>query len=145
MQQRTQNKTTSYLQRLPFSEPPKGSQVLEEGGAHHPEIPRLSRAPVINQRVNRFILGILGQAAELRHLQKSKNWRVLMEILWEQIYSLAMKLRRLVQLRKKVSFKVVMSFTPSPQELYSVLFLAVIFLGIFKTGKWVLFELDCEK
>lgn len=54
---------------------------------------------------------------------ESKNQAVLMEILWHQIHSPTIKLRRLVQLRKKVSFKVVkLSFTPPPKELYSCSF-----------------------
>lgn len=120
MQQRTQNKNTSCFQRLPLSEPPNGSHVLEEGRAHHPEVARLSRAPVVNQGVIRLVLRVLGEAAQLRHLQKSKNSTVLMEILWDQIYSPTIKLRRLVQLWKKVSFKVVkMSFTTTRNVLCS--------------------------
>ncbi|KAF2981820.1 hypothetical protein EK904_011773 [Melospiza melodia maxima] len=39
----------SWITQWECAEPPKRRQVLEERRAHHPEIPRLSRAPVINQ------------------------------------------------------------------------------------------------
>lgn len=43
-----------------------------EWGFHYPALHRLRWAPVINQWVQRFILTILGEATELRHLQGRK-------------------------------------------------------------------------